>query len=125
MGSFPRGMAVAVRGIITAYTRKNLSCEDISTLDPAILTGDDLRGDAMLVRTIRVSAVDKEGTNDACVTVCSREVKWGCTRSADYRSGRVTAAIGIPARKSGCVDVCSILYEEINNEIITTCTSSV
>lgn len=94
MGPLPRGMTVAIGCIITACTCKNLACEDISALNPAILTGDDLRGDAVLIWTIRMGAMDKKCANDACVTVCSSEMKWGCTRRTDNRSGgRITAAI--------------------------------
>lgn len=100
MGSLPRGLTVAIRCIVTACTCNNLACEDISALNPAILTGDNLRGDAVLIWAIRMSAMDKKGANDACVTICSSEVKWGCTRSPNYRSGRVTAAIRVPAGKS-------------------------
>lgn len=100
MGSLPRGMTVAIRCIVTARTCKHLACEDISALDPTILTGNNLRGDTVLIWTIRMGTMHKKGANDACVTVCSSEVKWGCTRSTNYRSGRITAAIRISAGKS-------------------------
>lgn len=124
MGSFPRGMTVTIRSIVTACTCKHLACEDISALNPTILTGNNLRGDAMLIWTIRMCTMDKKGANDACVTVCSSEVEWSCTRSTNYRSCRVTAAIRVPAGKSWCIDVCSMFDEKIDHEIITTCTSS-
>lgn len=44
--------------------------------------------------------MDKKGANDACMAICSSEVEWRCTRSTNYRSGRVTAAIRVPAGKS-------------------------
>jgi hypothetical protein len=124
MGPFPRGMTIAIRRIVTACTCKHLACKDISALNPAILTGNNLRGDAVLIWTIRMGAMDKKGANDTCVTVCSSEVKWGCTRSTNNRSGRVTAAIRVPAGKSWCIDICSVFDEKIDYKIIATCTSS-
>lgn len=55
--AFPRGVGVAIRGIITACTGLVLDGKDISTFNPTILTGDNFRGDSMLVRTVRESAV--------------------------------------------------------------------
>lgn len=44
--------------------------------------------------------MDKKGANDACMAICSSEVEWRRTRGTNYRSGRVTAAIRVPAGKS-------------------------
>lgn len=93
-------MTIAIRCIVTACTCEHLACEDISALHPTILTGNNLRGDAVLIWTIRMGAMDKKGANDACMAICSSEVEWRRTRSTNYRSGRVTAAIRVPAGKS-------------------------
>jgi len=50
-------VGVAVRSIIAACTGLVLGGKDISTFNPTILTGDNFRGDSVLVRTVRESAM--------------------------------------------------------------------
>jgi hypothetical protein len=53
---------------------KCLTCEDISALHPTILTGNDIRGDAVLIWMIRMGAMDKKGANDLAWPFAA--VKW-------------------------------------------------
>jgi len=57
MRAFPRGLAITIRSVIAMHTCLVLAGKDISTLDPTILTGDNFRGNAMLIRTIGMSSM--------------------------------------------------------------------
>ena len=76
-------------------------CKDVCTLDPAVLTSDELWGDSVLVGAIWDGAAREEGAHDGEMAVGGCKVERGRAGCADYGAGCVAIAVGVAAGESG------------------------
>jgi hypothetical protein len=71
-------------------------------VEVAVLAGEHLRGDAVLVWAVSECAVVEEGGDDVSVAVGGGKVEWGGAGCADDGSGSVAiSVVGVAAGESG------------------------
>lgn len=129
--------AVALCGTLNLAHACDGRSEEFGTFDPTIFTCNVLWGDAMLVRAMRHGAVGEQHADDCRMAVGSCKVKWSGARGAHDRGGYVAVAIRVPSRQSEtaqsqsemetmdwcayephCIDVCTMVDEETDDEVV-------
>ena len=91
--------------------------QHVRSSDHPILTSEHLRGNTMLIRAVRVGAMEEQRAHDRRVSISRSEVKGGRPRRSNDRRRAVPVLVGVAAWEARGVDVCAVLEEETDDEV--------